>query len=230
MSYLLYEGPSMLDGNPIFAALTGIERPSTNIKTGPMAQTFILRSDMSPIAANHTGADHSICGTCPLKGTNGKQRSCYVTLFQAPNNVYRYRDRLKPLPRNIFQHRAVRLGAYGDHAALPVAVTARIAKHAAMTTGYTHQWRTCDPDLRKYLMASCESAADRELAKQMGWSTFRIKSTDAPKLKGETICPASDEGGKIMTCYTCGRCSGNQAKDVVITVHGTGKRHFDLLE
>jgi hypothetical protein len=219
----------MLDGNPIFAALTGIERPSSNTKTGPMAQIWIMRSDINPMEATNTNADASVCGTCPLKGSHGKDRSCYVTLFQAPNNIFKTKANLRHPPNNIFRNRAVRLGAYGDMAALPVAITARIVKHAALTTGYTHQWRTCDQTLSNYLMASCDSEADRELAKSMGWNTFRVKAPEQVKLKGETFCPASEEGGKIMTCYTCGRCNGSATKDVVINVHGTGKNQFHKL-
>jgi len=120
------------------------------------------------------------------------------------------------------------LGAYGDHAALPTSVTADIAKKAMMTTGYTHQWKTCDQDLQKYLMASCDSAEDRELANAMGWATFRVKTVDQPKLKGETLCPASAEAGKILTCLTCSKCAGGSVRDVVIDIHGTGQRHFTL--
>ena len=228
MSYLLYSGPSMLDGNPIFAALTGIENPSRNIKTGAMVHSWIMRSDMNPIEAVHANADTSVCGSCSLRGDNGKGRSCYVTLFQAPNNIYKTKDGLKPTPKLLFRNRAIRLGAYGDHAALPTSITADIVKRATMTTGYSHQWRTCDQELRKYLMASCDSEADRELAKSMGWSTFRVKKVDQLKLKGETLCPASAEAGKKLTCITCGKCSGNNAKDIVINVHGTGQRHFNL--
>ena len=35
---IIYRGPSMLDGSPIVAILTGIDKPSHNPKTGPMAQ------------------------------------------------------------------------------------------------------------------------------------------------------------------------------------------------
>ena len=31
-------------------------------------QTWILRSDMNPLEAIHTGHDASICGDCPLRG------------------------------------------------------------------------------------------------------------------------------------------------------------------
>lgn len=218
----------MLDGQPIFAALSGVENPSRNSKTGAMLQTWVMRSDMGPFEAVKTNADASVCGGCSHRGDHGVGRSCYVILFHAPNQVYKHRDDQKPLPKLVYHNRAVRLGGYGDHAALPTAITADIAKKAMMTTGYTHQWKTCDQDLRKYLMASCDSVEDRELANALGWATFRVKTVDQPKLKGETLCPASAEAGKILTCLTCGKCSGGDVKDVVIDVHGVGHRHFTL--
>lgn len=230
MSYILYEGPSLVDGKPIFCALTGAETPSRNSKTGPLIQSWIMRSDVNPLEAVHSNADESVCGSCSLRGDNGKGRSCYVTLFMAPNTIFKTKEQLKPIEKHIYKNRGVRLGAYGDHSVMPTAVTADIVKRAMMTTGYTHQWRTCDPELKKYLMASCDSEQDRELAKSLGWATFRVKRVDQPKLKGETLCPASEEAGKTLNCLTCGKCSGGKTQDVVINIHGAGKKHFNLRE
>jgi hypothetical protein len=46
---VLYRGPSLLDGSPIVAIAT---IGSTNVKTGPMVQTWILRADMNPLEAS----------------------------------------------------------------------------------------------------------------------------------------------------------------------------------
>lgn len=229
MSYILYDGPSLLDGQHIFTALTGIENPSRNTKTGPMLHTWHMRSDIHPLEAVQTNADASVCGNCSLRGDHGKGRTCYVNLFRAPSQIFNHKDNFKrELPKALFRNRAVRLGAYGDTASQPTSITAEIVKRAAMTTGYTHQWHNCDPELKKYLMASCDSEEDREVAKALGWATFRIKQPDQPKLKYETTCPASEEGGKVLNCLTCGRCSGGDTKDVVINVHGTGRKHFPI--
>ena len=59
---IFYDGPSMLDGSPIFAALVGLDSPSANTATGSMAQVYIMRSDITPVSAIATGADASICG------------------------------------------------------------------------------------------------------------------------------------------------------------------------
>src|SRR5687767_8577197 len=79
---ILYSGPSELDGSPIIAVVTGVHRGTSNLKTGPVLQTWILRSDISPVEAVKTGADRSVCGDCALR--NG---ACYVTLHHGPRSV-----------------------------------------------------------------------------------------------------------------------------------------------
>jgi ferredoxin len=231
MSYLIYRGPSLIDRAPIFAALTGIEIPSSNPKTGPMAQIWVLRDDIPPIEAVHTGQDVSVCGDCKLRGDGtGKQRSCYVQVWQAPNNVFKHRHKLKPAPPKIYDGRAIRFGAYGEVSVIPVHLVADIHRRAKMTTGYTHQWKTTDPEFKHYLMASCDSVEERELAKEKGWATFRIKQPHEFLEAGEVLCPASKEAGMKKQCITCGLCAGvrpnGKSIDVVINVHGAGQRHF----
>ena len=65
---VFYDGPSMLDRSPIFAALVGLDKPSANTATGTMAQIYIMRSDVSPVSAIATGADSAICGACKMRG------------------------------------------------------------------------------------------------------------------------------------------------------------------
>ena len=128
---VIYRGPSQLDGAPIVAIATGLAKGSTNSKTGGgLIQVWILREDVSPVHAVHSGADSSICGTCPHRGRieNGRNldRSCYVTVFQAPLNVWKcYKRGLYAPASNLattFEGRGVRLGAYGDPAALPIEI------------------------------------------------------------------------------------------------------------
>ena len=87
--FIAYEGPSLIDGSPIVAVVTGVEVPSRNVKTGRMLQTWILQQDMHPKEAVRTGQDTGICGTCPLKGLNGQLRTCYVRVENAPTNVWK---------------------------------------------------------------------------------------------------------------------------------------------
>lgn len=125
-----------------------------------------------------------------------------------------------------FTGRAVRFGAYGDPAAVPYDVWRPILAVAGRWTGYTHQWRTCDPQCRGFLMASCDGLADYQEARARGWRTFRIRTAEAPLLAGEFICPAADEAGKRTTCERCCACNGTRletrlaAGNPVIIVHG----------
>jgi hypothetical protein len=62
-----WRGPSLVDGSPVVLLLSGLSSDSTNPKTGPMAQSWILRADMPPHVAVKTGADEAVCGKCPLR-------------------------------------------------------------------------------------------------------------------------------------------------------------------
>jgi hypothetical protein len=57
-----------------------------------MAQLWILAANVDPLTAVATGADTSVCGTCPLrlpvtKGTGRVQ--CYVEIGRAPRMTWR---------------------------------------------------------------------------------------------------------------------------------------------
>lgn len=225
---ILYEGPSMLDGAPIVVIATGFAK-SRNEKTGAMLQTWILRSDMHPKDATSTGADASICGTCPHRGRidDGRNvgRSCYVLVHNAPAQVYKSYKAGKysrDWDAGTFAGKKVRLGSYGDPAAVPFHVWERVLSEAAGFTGYTHQWAVA-PELAAWVMASCDSESDRVAAKMLGFRTFRVKGKDDPRMEREVICPASAEAGYKTNCATCQACGGNSAKakaDIVINAHG----------
>jgi hypothetical protein len=249
----IYRGPSRLDGAPIIAIATGLANASRNNKTGSMVQIWIMREDQSPSFAVNSGADASICGDCRHRGriVDGRNvgRSCYVTIMHAPRNVWSsYHRGLYPAIDNVdnraftpfpaltdlaaaFAGRAVRLGAYGDPAAVPVAIWQQIASTAAYWTGYTHQWRTA-PELARFVMASCDTEREREEARALGFRTFRVRSLAEPVLSGEVSCPASAEMGKKTNCAACKACGGLSAKakvDIVIAAHGAGARNFETM-
>lgn len=223
--YIVYEGPSQLDGAPIVMIATV---KSGNAKTGGMVQTWIMRADIAPTDALKTGADASVCGECPHRPINGG--ACYVTVFQAPLSVYKaYKRGRYPLAGSaVFKHiiggRMVRLGSYGDPAAIPRHVLQDFTAHAEGITGYTHQWRTHgDAELSALCMASCDSEADRIEAKTAGFRTFRVRMEGEDKRAGEVVCPASEEGGHKLSCAECGSCNGHASGrrgDVVIMAHG----------
>lgn len=228
---VLYHGPSLIDGAEIVVIATGLRSGSTNRKTGDMVQTYILRADVEPTAAIKSGADVSICGDCPHRGDGaGKGRTCYVNVGQGPLAVWRAWKRgayAKASYDQLYstgEGRVVRLGTYGDPAAVPVHVWERLTHDCVAHTGYTHQWRKCDQTLRSLLMASADSLKDAADAHAMGWRTFRVAMPcDAPRESGEAICPASAEAGKKLTCAQCTACHGTgkgRRGSVVIQAHG----------
>ena len=240
---IVYEGPSRIDGAPIVVIATGMSgNASRNAKTGGLVQTWILRADISPVDAIKSGADKSICGDCPHRGetVDGRNvnRSCYVTVFQAPLVVWKaYKAGRYAKPANIaglFAGKRVRLGAYGDPAAIPAIIWAQALQGAEAHTGYTHQWRNLVTFRRAeldqfqgWLMASCDNADDYLAAKNTGWRTFRVRRADEPLRQREVICPASHEAGQKTTCSACVACGGNGAKarvDIAIIAHGAASK------
>jgi hypothetical protein len=231
--FVFFDGPSQIDGAPIIGIAV---LHSENRKTGDLVQTYILRADAHPVDAIRTGDDVSICGDCPhrrdpLSGT----RTCYVNVGQSVAAVYGAWTRGSyPLidPRTAalqLAGRIVRLGTYGDPAAIPVQHWRDLLTHAAGRTGYTHQWRN-RPEFRDLLMASADSASDRDIARAIGWRTFRVRTADETLAPREIVCPASPEGNNRRTCETCQACDGagaNAARaSIAIIVHGASAGRF----
>lgn len=235
--YVLYEGPSEIDGAPIVVIVTGVKRGSKNAKTGDMLQVWILRQDMSPMEAVLSGMDRSICGDCGHRREETDEgtvkRTCYVDVSKAPHAVWSaYQRGSYPVLdvsayADLFTGAIVRFGAYGDPAAAPVVIFRLIAAHAAGRTGYTHQWLDMPADLaaqwRGLVMASADSAALAERAQSEGWRTFRV-STSTTSTKGEIECLSESKG---VSCAACKLCDGAASKpNIVIQAHGIGARSF----
>lgn len=222
---LLWQGPSLLDGQPIVAVGVYRTGKGVNSKTGAMVQTYIIRADVDPVAAIQSGADVSVCGDCKLRGNGGQGRGCYVNLGQGPLAVYKAftRGNYPAIdPAELGRGRMVRLGTYGDPAAVPVAVWDSLLEQAKGHTGYTHQWRI-RPDLARITMASADTPADASAAWRLGFRTFRLSSEPT---NVEIQCP-SDLG---ISCLDCGLCDGTRngtraaVKSITIPPHGTGRR------
>lgn len=231
--HVIYRGPSLIDGGPIVAIITGLVNQSRNEKTGDMAQSYILRGDRTPLEALASGADVSVCGNCPHRPSEGRQTgTCYVNAGQGPAAVYdawhrgNYPDAAPEEIALRLEGRILRMGSYGDPAATPASVWRAASMRAAGHTGYTHQWR--EPRVREgyreFLMASVDSETEIRRAHAEGWRTFRVKSEEDARLAGEIVCPASAEAGKRLTCAECGACDGagrNAGRaSVVIDAHG----------
>ena len=227
---LIYKGPSRLDPSQTIVAILTFE--SANTKTGPMAQLFIMHADVAPHTAQKTGHDAAVCGDCPFRpalktpGVN----ACYVRTFQGPRSTWEaHRHSEVELARALAQiaetKASVRLGAYGDPAALPPDIIASLASAAdGRVTGYTHQWRAPHAaHLRPYVMASCDDVTHYARAKAEGWRTFRvIQKRSLPVLaKREIECP-SDKGVQCIDCLLCDGASygpADRRKDIAIAAH-----------
>jgi hypothetical protein len=217
----------MINGRPIVAIVTGLASPSTNTKTGPMAQLWILDATTEPHVAVKTGEDESVCGDCPARG-----KWCYVTTFQGPLSIYRTwkRGRYEKFNLKLLSNEVLRFGAYGDPAAIPIGIIRQLGRGVRRFTGYTHQWRTCDSEFQHYCMASVDTESDQIEAANSGWRTFRVAAPDSGRRKGESVCPASEEAGHKITCFDCGACDGRRRpkvkSNIVIQAHGSKTKRY----
>ena len=278
---LIYDGPSMLDRSPIFAALVGLSSPSSNSATGAMLQIYIMRSDIPPQAAVASGADSSVCGSCAMRGrvltlaaaesfaellaapkrrvllarieaarlrgdlTLNVERVCYVRLEQAPTGIFkayeagRYEVVTTPVAIELVRGRPLRVGAYGDSAALPVGVLRPVVAAAAVVLNYTHAagYAPGRADrLGPFTMASADSIEQAQQYQARGLRTFRV----SPSFElvggvrrvldiqpGESQCPKTID--KAVQCVGCGLCDGNRRGlrgNIVAPVHGKGAAYL----
>jgi hypothetical protein len=212
---------------------TGVKGSSKNAKTGGMVQTYILRQDIAPHEAVKVGADASICGDCKHRGDGtGKGRTCYVTVFQGPLSTWKAWTRgAYPIAshgeaRRTMAGKRVRLGTYGDPAAVPLEVWESLLVDALGWTGYTHQWQNpTNAEYADYLMASADTPEEAREAWAEGWRTFRVSMPlhDA-RMSGEAVCPASEEAGKKLQCADCMACHGTalgRRGSITIRAHGS---------
>ena len=208
---------------------TGLERKSENSKTGDMVQTWILVKNEKPTDALKSGRDEIVCGDCPLRGINGKERACYVNLGFGPNNVWhKFRaGGYSTFNLDAFRDRFIRFGSYGEPTLIPLKRVEQIASVAAGHTGYTHRWR--NPKYQpysQYFMASCDET-DYSDALEAGWRAFVVTDGQIPQF---VTCPASAafeaERGYRLTCQKCGLCGGQSrpARSIQIAPHGSGAK------
>jgi len=254
-TFLLWAGPSAIDGAPIGLFVSGLANRSRNRKTGAMIQTYIMRLDVDPVQAIKLGLDGSICGTgknrCPhmlQERTNaaGKvklMRTCYVNVGQGPLTIYRAWERGNvPMPDVHTVQRAIaatgrplRMGAYGDPAAIPQHVWESILPYAKGRTGYTHQWNNkIGWWLKGTVMASCDSPDDHHRAVNVGWGTFTVLPHDNYKqlfksLTRTTSCvsdPQFKGRMELIPCERCLKCDGT--RNVAIRAHGPSEKWVTL--
>ena len=217
---IIYEGPNHSGTGEIVVIATGTESKSKNVKTGDMAQIWILPRHTLPTEACKSGEDALVCGDCPLRPANGG--GCYVNVGQAPNAVWRkYRagGHARTWEDNPFD-KPVRIGAYGDIAEIPSYIVGWLLNLSTKGhTCYTAQWRT-RPDLKDISMASVLSMWDMMDAVKDGWKVFRIVPEGGMAL-GCILCPATKPNSSIQ-CADCLICDGSKV-NVYVEAHGSGK-------
>ena len=249
LGVIFYQGTSLLDGKPIVGIATF---KTSNEKTGNLIQTWILRSDVHPVEAINTGDDFAICGDCPMRGilmkaaeskykserkiqgqneTVNRGRACYVAVANAPRGIYvAYQNGRYPVydateHSRWFKRRGLRMGSYGDPVAIPLSSWGELwAVCGKQRPGYTHQWRTCDQEWSKYIMASTHSVAELDCARSAGWRSFRTRLDTDELADNEIVCPASEEGDYQETCESCGACNGGSVDKASVAIIGHGAR------
>lgn len=230
---ILYEGPSQINGKPIFAIITGFHK-THNKKTGGMLQSWMLVDSVNPIRALETGADFSVCGRCKHRHF----KSCYVNVPQAPRGVYAHYKKngypkLGEEHTQFFQGKKLRIGSYGDPTSIPITAWQKVLPLVEGFTGYTHNWKHCDPGFKTFCMASCDTVKEMEQAQAMGWRTFRVKLEGETVSTKEFICPASKEAGHVIDCVQCLNCSGTTKTTKpcpVINAHGTNWKKLNYIK
>lgn len=224
---LFYDGPSVLNGEPILAIATA---QNGNRKIGHMLQLWILPA-ISPIAAVRSGRDAAVCGNCRLRGDgHGTARVCYVEYWRSVENIWQARGkarRMTPLEFSaVTTGLQLRIGAYGDPTAVPMEAWRPLLQTAGGWTAYTHQWRTADAAYQFWCMASVDNLQEQREAQALGWRTFRMRHEGERLQANEILCP--HEQNAEVHCAECALCRGNgrPAKQIAVTVHGNGVKWF----
>jgi hypothetical protein len=241
-SVIVYEGPSHLidrSGNTpsgnIFVVLSGLRDPSTNRKTGPMIQTWILPVGEFPSV--RTAAAYRVCGDCEMES------ACYVNRITLSG----FYQRFNQLPRVDFMQlsarerdrllgsAAIRLGAFGNPSAMPLELAEALIE-GRNHTSYDAMWRTIDPAWARVSMASCSSAEDAIEAWSRGWRVFLTLPDDTKQARAEIVkVKAAGATGLMcrfysseLQCYACRDCSGqvkeHRASVILNPLHGPRTR------
>lgn len=187
--------------------LTGLENPSSNVKTGPMIQSYIMGDN---------GCDQCV-----------SQDICYVSRGLKPVKDKFESNRYMEAKGLDLSNRRVRLGAWGDPAFVPKATFD--ALNLKKYTGYTHFWREdFAQEYRGYLMASVETIEALELAESLGWKCYynmvdvslgHISEEEVLERLGSRAisCTFVTKGTQ---CYDCLLCSDRATKHILIKPHG----------
>lgn len=223
-SFIIYHGPAML---PYKGTVTAVAFESCdNPKTGHCIAVAILPGKgVDAMAARGKGRDLACCGGCVFRSiASGGNGGCYVSPLAlmgyagAASSAWTAAD---PYAMPACPSLPMRLGAYGDPAAIPLDAFHRLmAWHTGMAWGYTHGWKHPNAQhLRTVCMASVETPQGQADAQAKGWRVYRIIPTAGDrKATGLPLC----ESAKGVACVDCGQCSGLSGSKGgrAIVVHG----------
>ena len=208
--YILWEGPSRIDGEPIVLICTS---PSVNEKTGDMCQYYILPRDVHPI-----DDDVSVCGGCWFR----KEKICYINLGHDVNQVWKAYKAGSYDWVSIQDHRALhgkpdRFGAFGDPTTVPVKVWKALHRKGK-ATGYTQFWRNPkNQAYRQLCMASCHTRLEVAQAKELGWTPYYAFQPGG-EIEGVQLCPFYEEG---IQCRDCLLCDPSKGITIQAPLHGS---------
>ncbi len=233
--FILYEGDSLLTGEPIVVIATmGGNNPKTDNDFKSMVQTWIMLRDTPPHEAVKSGNDEGVCGNCIQRPSVGG--ACYVKTFQAPLSIWRaYKRGNYNSVINLENLRGaeLRLGSYGDPSAVPFDIWRNLIDRVQprLMTGYTHQMshKAFDKRMAEVCMISADTPKVALKAHAQGFRTFRMTTDTEQLLPNEIICPNDTDGVK---CIDCGLCDGAGDKpNIAILAHGAlAKRYNEKYE
>lgn len=230
---VVYRGPSELGGGNVVAIITF---RTENRKIGKMAQLWILPDNgLSPLAAVQAGQNQSACGNCALQGQwdailgKVRNRVCYVNLGQGPRSIHsalskgRYPAVSLERALELIRGLKLRLGAYGDPAALPIDLIEALVSVSSGHTGYSHQlfWidRPKAERLAKLVMVSCHNRAQLEEAQRRNWRAFAVVTESQRAQSTDLVeCPAYTRGISCEQCLLC-RGASLKARSVFVIAH-----------
>ena len=227
----VYNGPSVLNEAPVVGL---VSLNSANVKTGQMAQLWILNATEDPQSAINHKTDNAQCGNCPQRHSLGG--ACYVIAWRGPSQIFKawqsgQYPALEPSQYQPFLNgRGLRFGAYGDPAALPIDILSALKSASDWHVGYTHQIasKRVSRDIAGMVMLSADTESQARKFQAQGYRYFRVKTPDMPVLDNERYCPADPAKGK--TCLNCRLCNGTRKNDkrksIVIDVHGPMRKRF----
>ena len=233
--FILYEGDSLLTGEPIVVIATmGGNNPKTDNDFKSMVQTWIMLRDTLPHEAVKSGDDAGVCGNCIQRPSVGG--ACYVKTFQAPLSIWRAYKRgnyNNVINLENLRGAELRLGSYGDPSAVPFDIWRNLIDKVQprLMTGYTHQMshKAFDKRMAEVCMISADTPKVALKAHAQGFRTFRMTTDTEQLLPNEIICPNDTDGVK---CIDCGLCDGAGDKpNIAILAHGAlAKRYNEKYE